>query len=157
MTLYKWRSNLQMNADLLKYSNTWHVCLILMILFYLNTGLDVSYSRSVAQMSIDCISKHWTWNNQLCMKCSNLSNYPNSQWDGLFDITRAFCCCKREERCSRVQTPTWEPGAPAERIRLLNTNTSFVIVSVQLFIHCTKLHHHLHHLTHLFGMIMWKL
>ncbi len=130
MRIYTWYSNLPINADLLKYSNTWHVWLMLMFFF---TGSDVSHSRSVAQMSIDRISKHWTWNDQLCMKCSNLSNYPNSQWDGLLDITQAFCCCKRKQGCFQVQTPTWEPGAPAERIHHLNTNTSFVIISVQLF------------------------
>lgn len=111
-----------------------------MFLFYLNTGSDVSYSRSVAQMSIDCISKHWTWNDQLCMKCSNLSNYPNSQWDRLLDINQCLTSLRlsvavNENRGVFIQTPTWEPGAPAECIRQLNTNTSnmFVIISIQLF------------------------
>lgn len=102
-------------------------------LFNLNTVLDVTYSCSVAQMSTDCISKHWTWNDQLCMKCSNLSNYLNSQWDRLFDITQAFCCCKRDTGVFRSKPPTWEPWAPAERIRHLNANSSFVIITVQLF------------------------
>ncbi len=154
MKIYTWHSNTPINANLLKYSNTWHICLILMF-FY--TGSDVSYSRSVAQMSIDRISKHWTWNDQLCMKCSNQSNYHNSQWDRLLDITQAFCCCKREKGCLQVQTPTREPaGNPAERIHHLNTNTSFVIIFVNSS-HCTKLHHHLYNLTHLFRMTMRKL
>lgn len=154
MRIYTWHSNIPINTDLLNYSNTWNICLILMF-FY--TGSDVSYSRSVAQMSKDRISKHWTWNDQLCLKCSNQSNYHNSQWDRLLDITQAFCCCKREKGCLQVQTPTREPGAPAERIHHLNTNTLFVIIICVNSLHCTKLHHHLYHLTHLFGMIMSKL
>lgn len=33
----------------------------------------------------------------------------------------------------RSKPPTWEPRAPAERIRHLNANCSFVIITVQLF------------------------
>lgn len=31
--------------------------------------------------------KHWTWNDRLAMKGSDLSNYLHWQWDELFDVT----------------------------------------------------------------------
>lgn len=83
-------------------------------------NLEETNVKSVRDLYLSCFTawmskhKHWTWNDRLAMKGSDLSNYLHWQWDELFDMTAVV----------------WEPPVPAET---LHTPHEYKLTTLQLF------------------------